>query len=169
MLRLTILVFLVLAAPAAAKPGDLDRTFGTHGRTAFAGDPGYTWASDLVLRADGGPLVAGGTRQRRPPDAWIPGVTLAQLTVGGRIERRTFAGTSAFGTVSTISRAAQIVRLPDGGMIVAATFDNASAHPHIAVLRVRADGSTDTSFGTGGAAIVDCDLYLAGIGVDGAG
>ena len=168
MLRLTIALCLILAAPAAAKPGDLDRSFGTRGSTAFAGDPGYTWASGIELRADGGPLVVGGTGQFKPPDMWTPGVTLAQLNTAGRIERRTFIGTSAFGR-STLSLAAQVARLPDGGMIAAATFDNSSAHPHIAVFRVHADGSPDASFGTGGTAIVDGDLYLAGIGVDGAG
>lgn len=167
MLRLTIALTLILAAPAAAKPGDLDRSFATRGSTAFAGDPGYTWASDVLLRADGGPLVVGATGRRLLPQGWLPGVTLAQLTPAGRIERRTFAGTPAFG--NALSVAAQAVRLPDGGTLVAARFDTTSLHSRIAIFRLRADGSPDASFGNAGTAIVDGDLYLAGLGVDGAG
>jgi uncharacterized delta-60 repeat protein len=161
------LAFLALAAPAAAKPGDLDRGFGTRGSMAFAGNLWYTWATDLVLRADGGPLVAGGNAQRQP-NGWVPGVTVAQLTKAGRIERRTFAGTSAFG-INIVSLAAQVIRLPDGGLLAAARFDTAPAHPRIAVFRVRADGSPDASFGNAGTAIVDGDLYFDSMGVDGAG
>ena len=50
MLRLTIALCLILAAPAAAKPGDLDRTFATRGSTAFAGGRSEEHTSELQSR-----------------------------------------------------------------------------------------------------------------------
>jgi len=169
MLRLTILLLLVLAAPAAARPGDLDGGFANRGRLAFAADMAYSSASDVLIRRDGAPLVAGGTTRPQSPTAWIPGVTLARLTAAGRIGARTFLGAPMLGQFNYSGGAAQLVALPSGGLLVAARFDYSGPHPRIGVFRVRADGSPDPSFGNAGLTVVDGDLYLDGIGVDGAG
>jgi uncharacterized delta-60 repeat protein len=167
MLRLTILLLLTLAAPAAARPGDLDRTFGTRGRTAFTSGPGYTAAGDVAPRPDGGIFVAGnGTMQVGEP--WTGGATLARLTTGGRLQSRTFLTVPPPAPYDTDLGTQRLAVLPDGRALVAATL-YWDTHWRLTVFRVHADGTLDTSFGTGGGAIAGELRDLAGMGVDAAG
>ncbi len=165
MLRLTILLLLAGAAPAAAQPGDLDRSFGHGGRLAFAGGPSYTSASDVALDPSGRVLVAG-SGQAKVGETWLAGSTLARLTAAGRIERRTFLSVPPRGAFFFNPASERVVALPDGGALVGATQDWQTQHPRIAIFRVRPDGTPDPGFGTAGAAIVGQDLNLTGIGVD---
>lgn len=167
MLRLTIALCLILAAPAAAKPGDLDRTFATRGSTVFAGGPGYMSASDVALRADGSLLVAGNGQQKLGEN-WVEASTLARMTRSGRLQGRTVLIAPPHGPYYTNPATQRLALLPDGGVVIAATLDWQS-HPHIAVFRVRADGTPDTSFGADGVASAGEELYVAEMGVDGAG
>src|SRR4051812_50139117 len=59
MLRLAVALCLILAAPAAAKPGDLDRTFGFGGRIAFSIGHGYSSAGGMLLDRQGRGLLTG--------------------------------------------------------------------------------------------------------------
>jgi uncharacterized delta-60 repeat protein len=167
MLRLTILLLLVLAAPAAAKPGDLDRGFANRGRLAFAGGPGYTSASDVAIRADGSLLVAG-NGQEKVSENWLEASTLATLTNRGRLERRTVLSAPPRGPFYTNPATQTLALLPDGAALIAATLDWQS-HPRVAIFRVNADGTPDPGFGTNGVASAGEELYLSGLGVDGSG
>src|ERR1044071_383188 len=88
MLRLTIALCLIFAARAAAKPGDLDRSFGYGGRIAFAVGDGYSAAGDMLLDAHGRMLLAGDGRLYSPDG---PRIAAARLTAAGRLD-------PAFGT-----------------------------------------------------------------------
>src|SRR3954465_8885226 len=100
MLRLTTLLLLVLAAPAAAEPGDLDRTFGHHGRLAFAGEVGYSWATDALVRADGSADASFGTA-----GAVILGEDLYLSAIGvDGAGRSLIAGTRSPGRASVVMR-----------------------------------------------------------------
>src|SRR4051812_44437228 len=86
MLRLTIALLLVLAAPAAAKPGDLDRSFGYGGRIAFAVGDGYSAASGMVLDGRSRPVLAGVGITNLPPNDWRYRIAAARLTTAGRLD-----------------------------------------------------------------------------------
>jgi uncharacterized delta-60 repeat protein len=167
MLRLTIALCLIFAAPAAAKPGDLDRTFGIRGTTAFAGGPGYTSASDVAVREDGRLLVAG-NGQARTGASWVEASTLARLSSRGHVEERTFLTNAPGGPYFANPATQAMAVLPDGGALIAATL-NWQLHPRVVVFRVHADGTPDRSFGTNGATVAGEELYVGGIGIDGAG
>jgi len=163
------LAFLALTTPAAAKPGDLDRTFGYGGRIAFAGGEGYSDATGIALDTSGRPLVTGGTFGRRIAGRWVIGPTLARLTRSGRVDFRTpLPDPRNDGTLTE----SKVVALPGGGALVGATLEHPPGLARIGVWRVRPDGALDTAFGMGGAielALRDTHLSLAGIGVDGSG
>src|SRR4051812_50065320 len=67
MLRLAVALCLILAAPAAAKPGDLDRTFGFGGRIAFSIGHGYSSAGGMLLDRQGRGLLTGQALVGAPP------------------------------------------------------------------------------------------------------
>jgi hypothetical protein len=154
MVRAALLLALLLAAPAAAKPGDLDRSFGHGGRTAFVAGPGYSGAAAVALDLRGRPLLGGF-------DSFT--VIAQRLTRNGRIERRARTGIPGL----YASGGTAIAALPDGGAVVAGMF-NASEQPiRIAVLRTDAHGRAVAS------AILTSpdrtDVSLADLGVDGSG
>ena len=167
------LAFLALAAPAAAKPGDLDRSFGYGGRTAFAGGEGYSDASDLALDSRGRPLVIGDSLGRYVGERWVTGPTLARLTRSGRVDRRTVLAdplnTHMHGTLPD----SKVVALSGGGALAASTLQpKVGGLARIGIWRVRPDGTLDPAFGQAGVAdlgLPDAHLSLAGLGVDGTG
>jgi hypothetical protein len=168
-LAATTLAFLALAAPAAAKPGDLDRTFGHGGRIAFAGGEGYSDASDVALDERGRPLVVGGSLGRRIAGRWVVGPTLARLTRSGRVDFR--APLPAPRNDGSLSNS-KVIALPDGGALAGALLETPPGLARSAIWRVRPDGTLDPAFGQGGAvelSLPDAHLGLVGLGVDAAG
>ena len=155
MLRLTILLLLALAAPAAAKPGDLDRSFGYGGRIAFAVGDGYSSAGDMLLDRQGRVLLAGEGRVYVPPG---PRIAAARLTSAGRLD-------PAFGTGGRLPLVSEpdaypmtgtrqlVARLAGGGAVIAAAVETGN-QTHTDVYRVDAAGRQDMTFGGGGSAAV---------------
>ena len=86
-LRLVALLTLLVAAPAQARPGDLDRGFAGDGRTAYAMDGGGAVYGLAVVDGRRALLSVGSTYGTQP-------ATLA-LTAGGRLARRTVFGPPA--------------------------------------------------------------------------
>ena len=174
MLRAALLAFLLLAAPAQAKPGDLDRTFGHGGRIAFPGGVfGYSVASDIALPRDGRPLLLGTTQ----------GVVLtagAPYASGALVQRLSLAGMPAVlaflrdpGDADGYLQGRQrLIPLAGGGMLVASSLHALDGHDGVALYRLNADGSRDRAFGIGGAVVLtrpDAALSFAGAGVDASG
>jgi hypothetical protein len=150
MLRLTIALCLILAAPAAAKPGDLDRTFGTGGRIAFAVGDGYASAGDMLLGRDGSLLISGEGRSSLPPG---PHIAAARLTVAGRLD-------PAFGSGGRLlleggqnsypmSGGAQLVAPLAGGAAIVAAAVETGGHVHADLYRIDSAGRQDMTFGGG--------------------
>src|SRR4051812_10572343 len=86
MLRLAVALCLILAAPAAAKPGDLDRTFGFGGRIAFSIGHGYSSAGGMLLDRQGRVLLTGQALVGATPEEWRDRVAAARLTSAGRLD-----------------------------------------------------------------------------------
>jgi uncharacterized delta-60 repeat protein len=178
MLRVCVLLFALLAAPAAAKPGDLDRGFGHGGRIAFAGGDGYSDASDVALDGAGRVLIAGDSLGMSVAGRFERGPTLARLTGAGRLDRGFARRGLALlpdpheDPVHYGLPHERVIALAGGGALVAATLQSPAGLARIAVYRVRAGGALDAEFGRGGVtelAPPDAHLALAGLGVDAAG
>jgi len=163
----TALAFLGLAAPAAAKPGDLDPTFAHHGRIAFAGGKGYSEASDLALGRAGRILLAGSSQGGTNAGDWRPAPVVARLTGAGRLDRR-FGGLGrtalpAPGALFTRGGAERVAALAGGGVVVAATLRYLDRPDEITVRRLRRDGSQVWATTL---AAADEPWSLAGLGLD---
>ena len=153
MLRLTIALTLILAAPATAKPGALDGSFGDGGRIAFAVGDGYSSASGMLLDGHGRALLAGAGRVDLGPR-----IAAARLTAAGRLDPAFGSG----GRLPLVSESRSspltdtpqlIARLPGGGAVIAAALE-ADGGTHADVFTIDGAGRQDMSFGGGGFAEV---------------
>ncbi len=152
--RLRLLITMCLAAlmiisltVSALSAGGLDQTFGTGGKvtTDFfeGGLSGRDSASSLVLQPDGKLVAAGSTNgsgggiytalARYNPDGTLD----TSFGAGGRVV--TDFGPNGF------SRIAALALQPDGKLVGAGTHGSG-----LALVRYNANGTLDTSFGTGG-------------------
>jgi len=135
---LAIVVLLVFGVgPAEAAPGDLDLSFGSGGVAAIPFDLG---ANALALQADGKLIVAGSD------DADF---ALARYKQNGALDPTFGAGgkvTTEFGNAADVANAVAVQ--PDG-KIVAAGYSLKDAF-RFALARYNANGSLDSSFGSGG-------------------
>lgn len=133
---------LLPAGTARAAAGDLDPTFGTGGRTVL---PGAS-ATASALAPDGGLLLAGvsalGPRSAAVGRLAPSGAPDTAFGVGG-LQFYDLGGTDDIATA--------IASLPDGRIVVAGSrFEAATDTSEFAALRLRADGSVDSTFaGTG--------------------
>jgi uncharacterized delta-60 repeat protein len=165
-LPLTVLAFFTLAAPVAAKPGDLDRGFGGGGRMVIPTSGHETIGSAVALT--GSRILAVGV---------LPQVTTAQLTASGRI-----AAQSAFALphVDLIDTGRlTLVRQPDGRIVMAGHTWGEVPPGHLSMwssslfaARLDPVARLDAGFGAGGARIVSVpDRYLefADAGADATG
>ena len=211
--RRTVLLgaaLLTCAARAPGAPGDLDASFGDHGRvslhigsfgaqgrsvieqpdgtlviageaagqftiarltragvldTTFAGDGvasldfgGFDDVGYVVVRQSDGKLVvagAAGVAGAADEAGDFHEIGLARLTSNGTLD-------ASFGTNGKVTLdlggtddfASGLVEQPDGKLVVAGAT-NSSGTYRMAFARFNADGTTDTTFGDGGATIVD--------------
>jgi uncharacterized delta-60 repeat protein len=137
---------------ALARPGDLDRTFGVNGKvvTDFGG---LEAVEDLAVQSDG-KIVAVGTTFN--PDTQDAQVLVARYRRDGSLDRSFGLGgkvTTRFG--GTASDGNAVVLQGDGKIVVAGATGGGPTGADIALARYNADGSLDTSFGTGGTVVTD--------------
>jgi uncharacterized delta-60 repeat protein len=129
-------------------PGDLDPTFGTGGIAVSFGPHDVVRA--MVQQPDGKLVVAGTSFNQTVSVGFI--LLVRYLPDGG--------GDPAFGAGGKVtvqagnsSSATALVLQPDGNLVVAGTSDPAPANtqtPTAFLVRYRADGRVDASFGTEG-------------------
>ena len=134
---------LMASATSSAAPGSLDTTFGTGGKvtTSFSGSADM---NALVVQPDG-KLVAAGW------DASQSAFGLARYNTNGSLD-------STFGTGGTVSTpigvdtygASALVLQSDGKLVAAGNAWKDTVDADFAAIRYNANGSLDTSFGTGG-------------------
>ncbi len=146
--------------------GTLDSSFGGTGviLTDIVGREGKT--NDVAIDADGRILVAGGRDNS---------FVLARYLNDGTLDT-TFAGTGISRTISSNARGINAIELqPDGKIVAAATsfFGAAGATGgDVTVLRYNADGSLDTTFGSGGIVTTDFGAQFeiaSGLSLDSSG
>src|SRR6266511_1903342 len=131
--------------------GSLDSSFGTGGKvtTGFGGSQG-AWIDGIALQKDGKIVAAGQGRS-----GTTAAFGLARYNANGSLDTSFGSGglvATTFGTGNT--RVNGIALQPDG-KIVTAGFDKNATEFEFALARYNADGSLDTSFGTGGKVTTD--------------
>jgi len=139
--------------------GSLDTSFSTDGKqtTGFAGDD---QASAVAIQSDGKVVVAG------TANAGGTGADFALVRYNADGSLDTSFGTG--GKVVTALSAGQdtargMVLQADGKILVAGSSDEADAHNNkLALVRYNADGSLDSTFGTGGTAFADFVFFDTG-------
>jgi len=134
-----------------ALPGCLDASFGGAGLVATTVSPG-NWAVGVVVQPDGKSVVAvRGTN----PSGTGSDFYAARYDAAGYLDP-SFGGAGAVRLQFTSCADAEHVRaialLPDGKILLAGYAYIKSSTYGFAVARLNADGSLDTSFGTGGRA-----------------
>jgi uncharacterized delta-60 repeat protein len=143
---------LAAAAPAYAKAGDLDRTFGVGGKvtTDFSGFEDN--ANGVVIQPDGKLVAAGaagpGTSRDFALARYFPDGTLdPSFGTGGKVTTDFFGFTDS---------AQALVRQPDGKLVAAgAAFTFTTFNFEFALARYNSDGTLDPGFGTGGMVTTD--------------
>ncbi|WP_297696753.1 DUF2341 domain-containing protein, partial [uncultured Eudoraea sp.] len=128
--------------------GNIDTSFDGDGlATVYVGSGGNDYPGGLTQQADGKILLVGRSWNGTTGDADF---SVVRFNTNGSLDT-SFSGdgmlTTAIGTGD--ERAADVVVQPDGKILVAGYSDNGSDN-EFAVVRYDANGTLDSSFGTGG-------------------
>jgi uncharacterized delta-60 repeat protein len=134
--------------------GTLDTSFGAGGGTNVDFFSGNDAAFALLIQADG-KIVAAGSASRG--DATSPDFALVRLTMNGSLDTTYGTGGKVATDFSSSLDGIYGIALQTDGKIVAAgfTFIASEANDNFALARYNANGTLDTSFGTGGKVITD--------------
>ena len=163
-------IVLLLAAmicsfsPAQAADGDPDPHFGNvlpgRSRVQFGSSASRQIAYAAATQPDGKLLLAGTVVL---PQGVAIGV--ARLTDNGQLDAG-FAGTGSrsISLPNTTLQGSGIAVQADGKMVIAATITVSNGNPDFLILRLNADGSTDTTFNGTGMHVIAFDL--GGINAD---
>jgi uncharacterized delta-60 repeat protein len=137
-------MLLLAVGSAQATLGALDTSFGSGGTVTTSIGSGYDVASALALQPDGKLVVAGNTYNGSNTD-----FALARYDASGALD--TSFGTGGKVTTpigSADDKAKALVLQPDGKLVVAGS--SYVSNNDFALARYNANGTLDTSFGTGG-------------------
>ena len=125
--------------------GALDTTFGTSGKTTFFIGTGNDHGQSVLVQGDGKIVVAG-----YATDASGTGVAMARLTSTGSLDTSFATGGRRFVSAGGSDSYGYAGALQlDGKLVVAGSVWNGADWDMLA-FRFNADGTSDTSFGTGG-------------------
>ena len=129
--------------------GSLDTTFGSEGKVITSVGTSSDYAYSVAVQSDGKVVAAGYASVNSYAD-----FALVRYNVDGTLDT-TFGGTGKITTaVATNSDMAYAVAVQSDGKIVAAGYAYGAANNNdFALVRYNADGSLDTTFGTGGKVI----------------
>lgn len=163
----TMVMVLLVTAVVSAQPGTLDTTFDTDGRRVVHFDIGGEFqdlASGLALQPDGKIVVAGSAMVEKIAGSQREmDFAVARLNTNGSLDSSFGAGgkqSFAYdGGQGNGDSAWAMTLQADGKILIAGSVERSNTGDRdMAVLRVRANGTRDTTFGSGGWAIVPFDL-----------
>jgi uncharacterized delta-60 repeat protein len=130
--------------------GSPDPTFGSSGRLDLTGTFGSFTRMNLIALPDDRLIVAAGS----------PSVVVARITADGALDRSFGSDGRATvkvpTTVDTYSRAASVLRLEDGSVLVVG-YVMGTKFSRPLLFKLTADGQLDTSFGDDGTLLIDFD------------
>ena len=125
--------------------GSLDTSFGTGGKVTTPIGSIDDEAFALVLQPDGKLVVAGYTSS-----ASNTAFALVRYNADGSLDTSFGAGGKVSTSIGSIDDEAIALVLQPDGKLVAAGYASSASNTAFALVRYNADGSLDTSFGTGG-------------------
>lgn len=147
------IALIALTSVALAQPGTLDATFGTGGIVTSAVGAGDDVVNAIAIQPDGKIVAAGFSYG----SSTINDLSIARYNPDGTLD-------ATFGTGGTIMHDVQgamrqdrvnaVAIQGDGKIVVAGEHGGASSDDFV-VMRFKADGSVDSSFGTSGVALSD--------------
>ncbi len=124
----------------------VDSSFGTDGRAKFSFG-GNAQLSAMVLQPDGRIVLVGSTTVGSTTD-----FAIARTLANGQPD--TSFGQNGTASVTGGSESAQAVALQGDGKIIVAGVHSTAGGPEIEVVRLKSDGTLDSTFASGGKAIV---------------
>jgi uncharacterized delta-60 repeat protein len=141
---ITILLFSLGVQTTWAADGDLDPTFGNGGKVVTDFNNSTDWLSRIAVQPDGKIVAIGDTHPSHKG-------ALARYNPDGTLDA-TFGNSGKVITVATVREsAAGLLILPDGKIMISGSIDLPSSQDtSFALLRFNADGSVDSTFGSGG-------------------
>jgi uncharacterized delta-60 repeat protein len=131
--------------------GTPDASFGSGGRVDLPTSNAEEWVMALALQPDGKLVGAGYLQNAAAREGYV-----VRLNADGTVD--TAFGSNGFATVAMGPGANQIFAValqPDGRIVVAGGGDVSGSQTSMMAARLNADGTLDTSFGSGGAVIVN--------------
>ena len=148
------LAFALDATPGFCSPGDLDPSFGNHGRVV-TDLGGIEFAKSAALQADGRIVVAGFTGAGK--------LLLLRYDSDGTLDASFGTGGTVLTTIGSGGGAGALALQTDGKM-VAAGAASVGGSGRIAVARYDASGTLDPTFGSGGKLLTSLPLIRIGDG-----
>lgn len=143
---------LVLAVPALAGKGNLDRGFADRGKMLHTIPSTSEKAFDAVVQPDGKIIVVGGTNHMTTGNFRFYAV---RYNVDGSIDESFGDGGKKIVTVGIASATANAVVLQsDGKILLGGTAEATTTNIDFAIVRLDAGGQLDPTFGTGGIKIL---------------
>lgn len=138
-----------LASFTVAVPGTLDTSFGTAGKTTVDFSNLADVGRRIMLQSDGKPLSIGYVNNGSQTAFGI-----ARYTTSGALDASFGTGGKATIAVGSADFAFGAVQQPDGKIVVGGYATNVPNGYDFAAIRLNADGTLDTGFGTAGKTIV---------------
>ena len=134
-----------------AEDGTQESTFGTNGVASADFTAGLDYANAVIQQADGKLVLAGeaGVGRGRAD------IALARFRADGTLDSTFGAGGRTTLNLGYRDIASGLIQQPDGKLVVAGTTTNSSGSDRMVFARFNADGTIDTTFGTGGTTTVD--------------
>ncbi len=125
--------------------GLLDTTFDMDGKVTTAVGSSDNYASSVAIQPDGKIVAAGGSSNGSNKD-----FALVRYNVDGSLDTNFDTDGKVATDVLSSNESAESVAIQPDGRIVAAGFSSNGSNDDLAIVRYNADGSLDTTFGTGG-------------------
>ena len=139
----------VIAVARYDTDGTLDTTFGVAGKVTTSTAPTYSGANSIVLQSDGRIVVAGFSNS-----AGVNLLTLVRYNTNGSID-------TTFGTAGTLvtdlisADGVNTIAIQADQKFVVTGATGTPQNPDLAVERINADGTLDTTFGVAGRVSTD--------------
>jgi uncharacterized delta-60 repeat protein len=137
--------------------GILDRSFAVGGKATFnfnVGGGTFDVANAVAVQRDGKVVVVGDVAANGTPR-----IGVIRYNPDGTIDPTFSTGTFSLGSSGVTAKAVAIQ--PDGKLVIGGNFYPNPTYPDFLAVRLNADGSLDTTFGSGGFRHID----LGGVGL----
>ncbi len=164
---LTALVFLGSANAALALPGDLDASFGNHGRTIID-IPGYRLQPNSLIQTSDGKTAIIGWREGAGSNPFDWDYVVVRLSADGTLD--TTFGVNGITTVNffdSLDQGVGIVQQPDGKLVVVGVVNGPGCTPCMGVVRLTTTGALDATFGSGGKVTLGAPAVAIGVVMQG--